>query len=174
MSTSPKIFITGATGFIGSHTAAVALKAGHNVRLSIRRPEQQQRLERVFASHLSQIEFAVVPDITSAEDIRKALVGIDHIWHIASPMPKPGGDIRKHYVEPAVRGTLAVLEAAHTVETIKKVFIMSSVVALKPMGTFGNSDAVTGMYHIPPHPFLFLPFFLSRITSTVSLSSGIN
>jgi len=144
MSTTPKIFITGATGFIGAHTADVALKAGHNVRLSIRRAEQQQRLEKAFASHLSQIEFVVVPDITNAEDIRKALVGVDYIWHIASPMPTPGGDVRKHYVEPAVRGTVAVLEAAHTVETIKKVFIMSSVVALKPMGSFGTADTVTG------------------------------
>lgn len=145
--TPSKIFITGATGFIGSHTADAALKAGHNVRLSIRKPEQRQRLERVFANHLSQVEFVVLPDITKAEALRDVLLGIDYVWHIASPMPGAGSDIRSDYVDPAVNATLAILEAALAYKTIKKVLIMSSVLSLVP---FAASDdprlTIIGMY----------------------------
>ncbi|KAI3321858.1 NAD(P)-binding protein [Xylariaceae sp. AK1471] len=131
---SSKIFITGATGFIGSHVVDVALKAGHHVRLSIRKTEQQQGLEKVFAPYLAQVEFVVVPDITNTARLREALVGIDHVWHIASPLPGAGPDVRSDYVEPAVRGTIAMLEAAHTHKTIKKVVVMSSILSLAPQG----------------------------------------
>ncbi|KAI1109522.1 NAD(P)-binding protein [Nemania sp. NC0429] len=127
-----KIFITGATGFIGSHSADAALKAGHNVRLSIRKAEQQQRLERTFANHLSQVEFVVVPDITTAEAFRDALLGVDYVWHLASPMPGSGSNIRSDFVEPAVNATLAILDAALAHKTIKKVIVMSSVLGLMP------------------------------------------
>ncbi|KAI0397831.1 NAD(P)-binding protein [Xylariaceae sp. FL0594] len=152
-STPSKIFITGATGFIGAHVASAALRAGHRVRLSIRRAEQRERLESVLAPYLERVEFAVVPDLADVGLVQRALVssdGVDSIWHIASPMPTPGGDVRRHYVEPAVRSTVAVLEAAALANgtstgrrRIKSVLIMSSVVALKPMGSFGNDQTVT-------------------------------
>lgn len=43
------VFITGATGFIGSRVAEDTLQAGYRVRLSIRRAEQQQSLEKLLA-----------------------------------------------------------------------------------------------------------------------------
>ncbi|KAI8623950.1 NAD(P)-binding protein [Xylariaceae sp. FL1651] len=142
---SSKIFITGTTGFIGSHVAGVALKAGHHVRLSIRKTEQQSGLEKLFAPYLAQVEFVVVPDITNTDRLREVLAGIDHVWHIASPLPGAGPDIRSDYVEPAVRGTIAVLEAAHTHKTVKKVVVMSSILSLTPMDvSYGQDLLVTG------------------------------
>jgi uncharacterized protein YbjT (DUF2867 family) len=38
---SPITFITGATGFIGSHVVKDALAAGTRVRLSVRKEEQK-------------------------------------------------------------------------------------------------------------------------------------
>jgi nucleoside-diphosphate-sugar epimerase len=150
MATS-KIFITGATGFIGSHAADVALKAGHPVRLSIRKAGQQPRLEKVFAPYIAQLEFVVVPDIMDVDSLRDALVGIDYVWHIASPMPGTGIDVKTDYVDPAVRGTTAVLEAARTHKTIKKVVIMSSLLSLAPLGSLGAvQSVVSGMY---PHQY---------------------
>jgi nucleoside-diphosphate-sugar epimerase len=88
-----------------------------------------------------------VPDITDTDRLREALVGIDHVWHIASPLPGAGPDVRSDYVEPAVRGTIAVLEAAHTHKIIKKVIIMSSILSLTPVGvSHGPGLLVTGTY----------------------------
>jgi dihydroflavonol-4-reductase len=35
-----KILVTGGTGFVGAHVVAAAARAGHDVRLLVRRPEQ--------------------------------------------------------------------------------------------------------------------------------------
>ncbi|ETS81266.1 hypothetical protein PFICI_06268 [Pestalotiopsis fici W106-1] len=134
------IFITGATGFIGSHVAQDALKAGCRVRLSIRKPEQQQTLEKLLAPYLSQLDFVVIPDLSNVEAIRGALEGIDHVFHLASPMPGRGSDIKTDYVEPAERGTVAVLEAAQSHTTIKKVIVMASVLSLMPLGALAAPD----------------------------------
>ncbi|KAI1818365.1 NAD(P)-binding protein [Poronia punctata] len=145
MSSTPStIFLTGATGFIGAHAGEAALKAGYRVKLSIRRAEQQQKLEKLYASYLDQLEFAIVPDLTDVDSVREALTGVDYVWHLASPMPVTGADtdVRKDYVEPAVRGTLAMLEAARAHRGIEKVIVMGSILSLKPMGSFSSTDLV--------------------------------
>jgi len=35
-----RVLITGGTGFVGSHTVAAVVRAGHSVRLLARRPER--------------------------------------------------------------------------------------------------------------------------------------
>ncbi|KAH8655772.1 hypothetical protein BX600DRAFT_515465 [Xylariales sp. PMI_506] len=137
---SPKVFITGVTGFIGSQVAEALLKVGYPVRLAIRKAEQQQTLEKLFSEHLAQIEFAVVPDITDLDSLREVLGGIEYVCHLASPMPGHGSDFKTGYLEPAVLGTTTILEAAQSLKSIKKVLVMSSVLALIPLGTLESSD----------------------------------
>ncbi|KAL7933954.1 hypothetical protein V8C35DRAFT_44025 [Trichoderma chlorosporum] len=144
-------FITGATGFIGSQVVTSALGEGYNVRLSVRKAEQIEGLKDIFRDNVSRIEFVVVPDISKPQAFDDALDNVQVIFHIASPMPGKGADLHKDYLDPAVRGTLSVLESARKVPSVKKVVIMSSILSIGPVDLFFNTDtfvaANTGKRH---------------------------
>ncbi|KAJ5824689.1 NAD-dependent epimerase/dehydratase [Penicillium robsamsonii] len=123
------IFITGASGFIGSATAVEALKAGYRLRICLRRPSKQ--LETLLSEYNDQLEFVIVPDLTDETAFDGKLNGVDYVLHLASPLPH--GTDKQAYFPPAVKGTTALLKAAAKVPTIKKVVVTSSIAALIPM-----------------------------------------
>ena len=134
------IFITGATGFIGSQVVAATLRAGYNVRLSIRKPEQDQLLRERHAEFLDQIETVVIPDITDANSIKGHLIGVNYVFHIASPMPGTGSDLITDYINPAVKGTESILSATIDFAAIRKVVIVASILSLLPLTTFTSKE----------------------------------
>ncbi|PQE07497.1 hypothetical protein CJF30_00007249 [Rutstroemia sp. NJR-2017a BBW] len=137
---NPLVFITGATGFIGSHVVLSTLEAGYRVRLSVRKSEQKQAVEERYSKFASKIETTVVPDITKSSLFTDSLNGVDYIFHLASPMPGKGSDFQADYVRPAVEGTEAILHAALNFPQIKKIIVMSSVLALLPPTAAGSMD----------------------------------
>lgn len=134
MASSEVVFITGATGFIGSHVVNYTLKAGYKVRLSIRRKEQEQSIRAWLQGPVENVEFIHIPDLAKPGAFQGALDGVDDIFHLASPLPGKGNDVKKDYVEPAVTGTTAILEEAKQHERIRFVVVVSSILALIPMG----------------------------------------
>ena len=131
--TESLVFITGATGFIGSHVVDVTIKAGYKVRLSVRKPEQAKTILGRHSKYASRIETVVIPDFSVKESLNSALVNVDYIFHLASPMPGSGSDVRKDYVVPAVQGTETILYAALDFPQIQKIVLMSSALALAPV-----------------------------------------
>ncbi|KAJ5296163.1 hypothetical protein PENANT_c021G10333 [Penicillium antarcticum] len=123
------IFITGATGFIGSATAVEALKAGYKVRLCLRKPSEQ--LQSVLSEYSNQVEYVIVPDLTSETAFNGKLNDVDYIFHLASPLVH--GTNKETYFTPAVKATTYLLKAAAKIPSIKKVVVTSSVAALMPM-----------------------------------------
>lgn len=134
------VFITGSTGFIGSHVVAVTLAAGYRVRLSIRKPEQAKAIFDRYPEYTSQIETVIVKDITNAESYGQNLKDVSYVFHIASPMPGAGDDVEADFVRPAVRGTTAILDAALHHPSIKKVIIDSSCLAFITADTLSNPN----------------------------------
>lgn len=139
---SKLIFITGATDFIGSHTVNAALAAGYRVRVSIRRKEQERSIQSWSIGPENKLEFVHVPDLTDSSAFRGRLDDVDFIFHLASPLPGKGEDVHKDYVDPAVSGTLAILKEAKGVERVKLVIVMSSVLALLPVGATGKPPVI--------------------------------
>lgn len=78
-----KVVVTGATGYIGSHSVAALRRAGHDVRVFIRSPK---KLARALAMHdLSESDVEVVEgDITDAGSVMSALDGGDAVLHVAA------------------------------------------------------------------------------------------
>lgn len=75
-----KIFLTGGTGFVGSHFLVQALKAGHDV-VAQRRPGSRPRIK--LSKEPAWIDRAL------DQDFSKELIGCDAIVHLASHTPNP-------------------------------------------------------------------------------------
>jgi nucleoside-diphosphate-sugar epimerase len=136
------LLVTGASGFIGSHVVDRALKGGYDVRLTVRKERQIDELRQLFPTYTSQMDFAVVPDITATYAFDSAMEGVDYIFHLASPMPLKGEDFQRDYVDPAVKGTNSILKAALGTPSIKKVMVMASILSIMPMGGMAMGDLV--------------------------------
>jgi nucleoside-diphosphate-sugar epimerase len=142
------IFITGATGFIGSAVALEALKAGYRLRISIRKESQIPKLKKVLGKFEQQIDFVIVPDITQESSFAGKLDGVDYVLHLASPLPH--GTDKETYFGPAVKGTTAILREAAKVSTIKRVVITSSIAALIPITGVPEGGVIRGQFSLTP------------------------
>lgn len=85
------ILITGATGFLGAHTACTYLEKGHNVKLMRRSNSSLDEFEQILAFRLGenkrqvidQIEW-VEADVLDTESLEQALQGINTVIHCAA------------------------------------------------------------------------------------------
>lgn len=136
------IFITGATGFIGSATALAALKAGYKLRVCLRKPSEA--LEAALSEYSQNVEYVIVPDITDETAFKGKLDGADYVLHLASPLTH--GIEKESYFGPAVKGTTAVLKEATRVPSIKKVVVTSSIAALIPLNGIPQGGVIKGQF----------------------------
>lgn len=142
------IFITGATGFIGSTVALQALQAGYSLRISIRKESQIPNLKKILGQFEEKIDFVVVPDISLESSFAGKLDGADYVFHLASPLPH--GTDKETYFTPAVKGTTAILREAAKVSTIKRVVITSSMAALIPLRGIPEGGVIRGQFPATP------------------------
>ena len=70
-------FVTGATGFLGSHVARVLAEQGAELRLLVRPTSDLRNIEDLNADR-------VVGDLRDAASIAKALSGCDVVFHVAA------------------------------------------------------------------------------------------
>ena len=72
-----KVFLTGATGFVGHHVARALAAEGADLRLLVRKSSNLQNLEGVAGE-------TVVGDLLAPESLRSALAGCDAVMHVAA------------------------------------------------------------------------------------------
>ena len=134
--------VTGATGFLGSRTAAALCSRGDEVRVLVRPTSNRRRLEAL------PVEYAE-GDVTDRASVEKALDGVEVVYHSAALYELGTGN--PEYMERVnVGGTENVLSAAHE-RGILAVHV-SSVAALGPTGT---QPAVEGHWRqdMPRSPY---------------------
>jgi dihydroflavonol-4-reductase len=122
-----KVFITGATGFIGGHVARKLRKRGDEVVALVRSPDK--------ASSLSELGCELVEgDLSDATAIRGAVEGCDAAIHAAAvyKVGIPKGE-REPMYEANVRGTERVLDAAIDAGVGKIVYVST-------VNVFGNTN----------------------------------
>lgn len=76
-----KIFLTGATGCVGAHTARELLDAGHEVRLLVRNKKVAEDYFNKFGYRLTDF---VVADMLDTEAVKKSMQGCDAVVHSAA------------------------------------------------------------------------------------------
>jgi len=69
-----KVFVTGATGFVGSHVARVLSQQGAELRLLVRATSRRENLEGLRAER-------VTGDLCDARVLRKGMSGCELVFH---------------------------------------------------------------------------------------------
>lgn len=141
-----RVLITGGTGFVGSHTTAALLAAGHHVRLLVRRPE---RIEPALAPlGVTDPVDHVVGDVTDAGSVKRSMEGCDAVLHAAAVYNL---DTRANRETRAtnVPGARTVLDAA-VAQGCDPIVHVSSTLAVLHRNTVATPDsplsAVRGTY----------------------------
>lgn len=128
---NPLILITGASGFIGSHTVDNFLRHGYRVRLTGRNESTCQRLRATHAARAAQVETTIVPDITTSGAFDEAVRGVDGVVHMASPFTYKISDNERDLIIPAVKGAEGILQSTHRhAPGVKRVVLTSSFAAI--------------------------------------------
>ncbi len=123
-----KAFVTGATGFVGSHVARVLAERGAALRLLVRPTSNTTLIEHLKADR-------VTGDLREPESLKKGMAGCDTVFHVAA-------DYRLWARDPAemnrsnVEGTRAVLQAAR--ESGVRTVVYTSSVATMGFTTNGS------------------------------------
>ncbi len=107
-------FLTGATGFIGGHVARQLIAGGHQVRALVRSPSK--------AEGLARLGVILYPgDIVDKKSMRKAIKGVDGIFHLAA-WYKVGARDKSQAESINVDGTRNVLELMAELEIPKGLY----------------------------------------------------
>ncbi|MFF4237512.1 nitroreductase family deazaflavin-dependent oxidoreductase [Actinomadura geliboluensis] len=127
-----RIFVTGASGFVGSHTVRALLAAGHRPRALVRDPGKAAGVLRTVGVAVEDVEL-VQGDMLDADAVSEALTGCDAAVHAAAAIGVTGG--AGDLVEVNVRGTRNVVGGA-VAQGLSPVIHVSTIgVFVPPSGT---------------------------------------
>lgn len=128
-----KVLVTGGTGYVASWIIKKLLDEGHVVHTTVRNKSKTDKYQ-----HLLDIEKAsngslqiFEADLLNEGDFKDAMKGCEFVFHTASPFFISGiEDSHSQLIEPALKGTQNVLETANEIETVKRIVLTSSIVAV--------------------------------------------
>jgi dihydroflavonol-4-reductase len=126
-----RVLVTGATGFIASHTILRLLDAGHEVRGTARSAERAATLNATLSRYAGRdIAIGIVAaDLTSDDGWAEAMDGIDYLQHLASPLPAKLPRDHDTLIRPAREGALRALRAAKAAG-VRRAVMTSSMAAI--------------------------------------------
>lgn len=146
------ILATGVNGFIASHVVSQLLEAGYHVLGTVRSDEKAIAVKAVHGQH-QRLSLCVVRDIANHREYITAIEAnktpgqpLEAIIHLAAPFSYAVTDFEKHLLQPAVRGTEAILNIAQhfqvqtVVHTNSFACIYDAAAGPSPEKTYRNTD----------------------------------
>ncbi len=130
--TRKPVLVTGATGYVAGHVVRRLLEEGLTVHATVRDPSQEDRLaylRELAHANPGTIRFFAA-NLLDEGSFDEAMAGCAVVFHIASPYTLDVEDPQKQLVDPAVKGTRNVLEAANRTESVERVVLTSSCAAV--------------------------------------------
>lgn len=128
-----KVCVTGGSGFIGSWLVRLLLHRGYAVNATVKNIHddgETKHLETLDGApeHLRLFQI----DLLDPASVAAAVHGVSGVFHLASPcIIDRVHDPEAQLIDPAVKGTINVLRAAHD-GGIRRVVVTSSVSAIMP------------------------------------------
>ncbi|MGC1869878.1 MAG: hopanoid-associated sugar epimerase [Acidobacteriaceae bacterium] len=139
-----RIFVTGATGFVGSHVARSLGAAGAELRLLTRKTSRTE--------HLQGLKAELVPgDLLQPENLRCAISGCDALVHVAADYRLWVPDPKTMYAA-NVEGTKALLQLARETGVGRVVYTSSvATMGFQSDGTIVDEETPVSMENMIGH-----------------------
>jgi len=126
------ILVTGGSGFLGSHVILQLLRAGYDVRTSVRSLNREPHVRALFKNAgvdpAGRLAFFAA-DLERDEGWAEAVSGCDFVIHVASPIPAAAPKHEDELITPARDGALRVLKASRAAK-VRRVVLTSSCGAI--------------------------------------------
>ncbi|KAK6995949.1 D-lactaldehyde dehydrogenase [Favolaschia claudopus] len=130
IATTGKVLVSGANGFLAVWVVRAFLETGYSVRGAVRSADKGVHLSKVFKEYREKFEVVEVPDITKEGAFDEAVKGVDAIAHTASPYHFKADDPAE-LLDPAIKGTVGMLDSARRCGTaVKHIVVTSSTAAV--------------------------------------------
>lgn len=126
------VMITGATGYVAGWIVKKLLDEGCTVHAAVRDPENKEKLKylnELASSSSGSIKY-FKSDLLIEGSYKEAMQDCELVIHTASPFTLHVKDAQKELVDPALKGTENVLNTVNESESVKRVVLTSSVVAI--------------------------------------------
>ena len=139
-----KAFVTGATGFVGSHVAELLQQQGADLRLLVRPGSRTDNIDLLRADR-------VQGDLSDFESLSRGMSGCDVVFHVAADYRLWVRDPDAMY-RANVDGTLAIMDAARQAG-VKRVVCTSSVATMGFLsdGTVVDEETAVDLGHMIGH-----------------------
>ncbi|PWN46599.1 NAD(P)-binding protein [Violaceomyces palustris] len=126
------VLVTGANGFLGAHVVYQLLERGARVNGTVRSEKSASILRKRFSKEAKEgrLRIFLVPDISAQGAFDLAAQGVDHIAHIAAPIPtRATEDLERSILKPSIQSTESILTTAQKLG-VKSVVLTSSMAAV--------------------------------------------
>jgi nucleoside-diphosphate-sugar epimerase len=126
------ILVTGGTGYIGSWVVKYLLEKGYSVRTTVRNKNNTEKYKHLIdlAKNVEGKLEIFEADLLKDGSFDEAARGANAIIHVASPFTLRFKNAQRDLLDPALKGTRNVLNAANKSESVTKVVLTSSVAAV--------------------------------------------
>eukprot|EP00250_Pteridium_aquilinum_P019005 c24250_g2_i1 orf=42-1013(+) len=125
------VCVTGASGFIASWLVKLLLERGYTVRASVRDPGNVVKTAHLKALPKANERLKLFKaDLLEEGSFDSAIDGCEGVFHTASPFFIGTDDPQKDLIDPALKGTINVLNACAKAKSVRRVVLTSSIAAV--------------------------------------------
>ncbi|XVE78917.1 hypothetical protein DITRI_Ditri14bG0016400 [Diplodiscus trichospermus] len=137
------VCVTGASGYIASCLVKQLLLRGYTVKASVRDPNDPRKTQHLLALEGAEDRLTLFKANLLEEGSYDSVVeGCEGVFHTASHFYHDVTDPQAELLDPAVKGTLNVLNSCAKTSSVKRVVLTSSIAAVAYNGNPRTPDVV--------------------------------